>query len=102
MLFISSTPVLIRHLWQLKTFVFLHWCLIHAVQLVLNTNAKSYSLCCLNFMMSVSIKSSMASVIVMSAIMLNTVAPNEGEMSFSTIQLERSHRQTTFTLLYRF
>ncbi len=26
-----STPVLIRHLWQLKTVVFLHWCLIHAV-----------------------------------------------------------------------
>jgi len=23
-----STPVLIRHLWQLKTVVFLHWCLI--------------------------------------------------------------------------
>jgi hypothetical protein len=22
------TPVLIRHLWQLKTVVFLHWCLI--------------------------------------------------------------------------
>ncbi len=56
----------------------------------------------MNFMMSVSIKSSMASVIMMSVIMLNTMAPNEGEMSFSTIQLERSHRQTTFTLLYRF
>ncbi len=27
MLFIFSTPVLIRHLWQLKTVVFLHWCL---------------------------------------------------------------------------
>jgi hypothetical protein len=26
MLFISSTPELIRHLWQLKTVVFLHWC----------------------------------------------------------------------------
>jgi hypothetical protein len=25
--------VLIRHLWQLKTIVFLHWCLIHAVLL---------------------------------------------------------------------
>jgi hypothetical protein len=25
------TPVLIRHLWQLKTVVFLHWCLICAV-----------------------------------------------------------------------
>ncbi len=28
MLFIFSTPVLIRHLWQLKTLVFLHWCLL--------------------------------------------------------------------------
>jgi hypothetical protein len=26
-----TTPVLMRHLWQLKTAVFLHWCLIHAV-----------------------------------------------------------------------
>ncbi len=33
MLFISSIPVLIRHLWQLKTVVFLHWCLIHSVLL---------------------------------------------------------------------
>ena len=24
------TPVLVRHLWQSKTVVFLHWCLIHA------------------------------------------------------------------------
>ncbi len=28
MLFIFSTPVLIRHLWQLKTIVFLHRCLL--------------------------------------------------------------------------
>ena len=28
-----STPVIIRHLWQLKTVVFLLWCLIHAVLL---------------------------------------------------------------------
>jgi len=28
MLFIFSTPGLIRHLWQLKTVVYLHWCLI--------------------------------------------------------------------------
>jgi hypothetical protein len=28
-----STPVLIRHLWQLQTVVFLHWCLICAVLL---------------------------------------------------------------------
>ncbi len=27
------TPVLIRHLWQLKTVVFLHWCLLRAVLL---------------------------------------------------------------------
>ncbi len=26
-----STPVLIRHLWQLKTVIFLHWCLLCAV-----------------------------------------------------------------------
>ena len=28
------TPVLIEHLWQLKTVVFLHWCLILAVLLL--------------------------------------------------------------------
>ncbi len=27
------TPVLIRHLWQLKIVVFLHWCIIRAVLL---------------------------------------------------------------------
>ncbi len=27
MLFIFSMPVLIRHLWQLKSDVFLHWCI---------------------------------------------------------------------------
>jgi len=27
------TPMLIRHLWQLKTIVFLHWCLIWTVLL---------------------------------------------------------------------
>jgi hypothetical protein len=26
-----SMPVLIRHLWQLKTVVFLHWCLMHVL-----------------------------------------------------------------------
>ncbi len=31
MLLIFSTPELIRNLWQLKTAVFLHWCLICAV-----------------------------------------------------------------------
>jgi hypothetical protein len=33
MLLIFSTPVLIRHLWQLKTVVSLHWCLMHTVLL---------------------------------------------------------------------
>ncbi len=33
MLFIFSTPVLIRHLWQLKTVVSLHLCLIRTVLL---------------------------------------------------------------------
>jgi hypothetical protein len=37
MLFIFSTPALIRHLWQLKTVVFQHWCLKRAVPLVINT-----------------------------------------------------------------
>jgi hypothetical protein len=30
-------PVLIRHLWQLKTVVFLHWCLIDAILLQLQS-----------------------------------------------------------------
>jgi hypothetical protein len=30
---IFSPPELIRHLWQLKTAVFLHWCLIFALLL---------------------------------------------------------------------
>ncbi len=30
------TPVSIRHLWQLKTIVFLHWCLIWALLLIKN------------------------------------------------------------------
>ena len=34
MQFIFSTPVLIRHLWQLETLVFLHWCIILAVLLI--------------------------------------------------------------------
>ncbi len=33
MLFIFSTPELIRNMWQLKTAVFLHWCLIRGVPL---------------------------------------------------------------------
>ena len=31
MLFIFSTPVFIRHLWQLKTVIILHRCLLHSV-----------------------------------------------------------------------
>jgi hypothetical protein len=38
MLFIFSTIVLIRHLWQLKPVVFLHWCLICAVPLSYDDN----------------------------------------------------------------
>jgi len=30
-LFSLSTPVLFRHLWQLQTVVFQHWCLVRAV-----------------------------------------------------------------------
>ncbi len=37
MLFIFSTLVLIRHRWQLKTAIFLHWCLMRAVLLQLFT-----------------------------------------------------------------
>ena len=36
MLLIVSTPVLIRHLWHLKTIDFLHWCLICAVLFLFN------------------------------------------------------------------
>jgi hypothetical protein len=42
MLFIFSTPVLIRYLWQLKTVVFLLWCQIRVVLIelcILDTNA---------------------------------------------------------------
>jgi hypothetical protein len=34
MLFIFSIPVLIRHLWELKTVVFLHWCLLRRAVLL--------------------------------------------------------------------
>ncbi len=40
MLFIFSTPVLTRRLWQLKEVVFLHWCLIYAVLLKRNNNSR--------------------------------------------------------------
>ena len=38
--FIVQAPGLIRHLWQLKTVVFLHWRLIHVVLLMLNEMRK--------------------------------------------------------------
>ncbi len=41
MLFTFSIPVLNIHLWQLKTVVFLHWCLICAILLVSWTNSRS-------------------------------------------------------------
>jgi len=42
MLFIFSTPVLIRHLWQLKTVVVLHWCLIHSILLMIGISGLFY------------------------------------------------------------
>ncbi len=36
------TPELIRHLWQLKTFVFLHWCLICAVLIPQNISSSYF------------------------------------------------------------
>jgi hypothetical protein len=36
-LFIFSTPGFIRHLWQLKTVVFLHWCLICSILFLMPT-----------------------------------------------------------------
>ncbi len=46
MLFIFSTPELIRNLWRLKTTVFLHWCLLRAVPLYppLRAGDKKYNL----------------------------------------------------------
>ncbi len=44
MFFILSTPVLIRHLWQLKTVVFLHWCLICTVPLAAAKKKKKETL----------------------------------------------------------
>jgi hypothetical protein len=41
MLFIFSTPELIRNLWQLKTAVLLHWCLKRAVLLISLKRKKS-------------------------------------------------------------
>jgi len=46
MLFIPST-LLIRHLWQLKTLVFLHWCLIGAFKMFnrdIDVNARKFKM----------------------------------------------------------
>ncbi len=51
MLFIFSTPVLIRHLWQLKTVFFLHWCLIFAVLLVSLCSTLTAHVCSLSMWM---------------------------------------------------
>jgi hypothetical protein len=48
MLFIFSTPVLIGNLWQLKTAVSLHWCLIRAACLFINDEEKSFVIDCLS------------------------------------------------------
>jgi hypothetical protein len=56
MLFIFSTPVLIRHLWQLKTVVFLHWCIICSVllaQVNCDISAQYFTLMLSDFMLSV-------------------------------------------------
>ncbi len=42
MLFIFSTPVLIRHLWKLKPVVLLHWCLIGTVVFVLGATVVKF------------------------------------------------------------
>ncbi len=44
MLFNFSTPVLIKHLWQLKTVVFLHWCLICALLLLMSVALQSHKI----------------------------------------------------------
>ncbi len=41
-----STPVLIRHMWQLKTVVILHWCLIRAAAFI---DIESLKIDCLRF-----------------------------------------------------
>jgi len=53
MLFIFSVPVLIRHLWQLKTFVFLHWCLICTLLLKFNDILQRLQKCLLMIIISI-------------------------------------------------
>ncbi len=45
MLFLFSMPVLIRHQWKLKTVVFLHRCLIHAVLLAQGEKKLKQNVC---------------------------------------------------------
>jgi hypothetical protein len=52
------TPVLIRHLWQLVTVVFLHWCLLCACLLFMHVILMTFN------------------VILESVILLNVVAPD--------------------------
>ncbi len=53
MLFIFSTAVLIRHLWQLESVVFLHRCLRHAVLFIALSLFVSPYTCCLFIYVSV-------------------------------------------------
>ncbi len=49
MLFIFSMPALLRHLWRLKTVVFLHWCLIRAFRFGKHAAGRVYNNNCINF-----------------------------------------------------
>jgi hypothetical protein len=44
-----STPELIRNLWQLKTAVFLHWCIIHVIPFICYKALLHCSICNLVF-----------------------------------------------------
>ncbi len=70
MLFIFSTPVLIRHLWQLMAAVFLHWCLICGV--LLRDTAKHLHY---NTFYTVMLIVVILSVIKLSVVMLKVEAP---------------------------
>ncbi len=48
MLFIFSTPELIKNLWQLKKAVFLHWCLICGIPFATTSVAKIEKFCVIN------------------------------------------------------
>jgi hypothetical protein len=90
MLFVFSTPVLIRHLWQLQIVVFLQWCLICALQLLLSANREIlfYSFCqssCLSIFLSVCASSVCSSFWSVSHIRLFAYLSNS--LSFSIILL---------------